>query len=803
MRRPRPSPDATEVRAILRKAAPLVGGVVVLAGLTALFGWWRDIERLTSLSSGWPSLKPNSAVLLVLCGTSLVLATRGAPSLRAVWASRVCAATALLLAGATLIEHLATVDLGIDRLLVLGSHLPTGKLGGRPSPQTATSSLLAAAALLALNRPANGGASPAQVLALVAGSIPAVALLGYAFDVPELYRAPPHPSSGMSVLAATSLLLLTAGILAARPDIGPLALLTSGHTGGITARRLLLGLLVFLPVAFLIVLGQRLGLYEEAGVSALLAFFAFGEGVAVIFLTCSRLDLDDRERGRAEERLRASEAHTRELFEQAAEGILIADMDGRYTEVNGAACRLLDLPRERIVGQLMSSFIAPDEVDRLRQTREDLLAGRSQVSEWTVRRGDGSWIAVEVNTKILSDGRWQAFVRDITERRHNQTELERARAADRRRYTDEAGRRAWLMSIIDQMPEGVLLLNDRGGIEAMNQALLSLSSSDANAVDVTGLSAMFELRRPDGSPVSTNDYLVTRALTRGEVTTDREMQIRLRDGRSVPIMGSAAPVRDQEGRITGAVAVVRDITALKDLERLREEWASIIAHDLRQPVGAITLTAESLLGSHNAKLSGPERRGVERIRSASKRLGRMIEDLLDFSRIEARRLSVRPRDVDFGAIIDAVVESHRETNAIRVAGDPGQRVSVDPDRVHQVLDNLISNAVKYGRPDAEIRIEWLDRGDRLEVVVTNQGAGIPAEDLPQLFSRFGRTGGARAHPTQGIGLGLYIARGLVEAHGGRIWAESVPGASTSFHLTLPTAPDQDGLHVGAGEHAPA
>ena len=108
-------------------------------------------------------------------------------------------------------------------------------------------------------------------------------------------------------------------------------------------------------------------------------------------------------------------------------------------------------------------------------------------------------------------------------------------------------------------------------------------------------------------------------------------------------------------------------------------------------------------------------------------------------------------------------------------GEPDLHVSVDPDRVHQVLDNLISNAVKYGRPNAEIRIEWFDRGDRLEVVVTNQGAGIPAEEMPQLFSRFGRTHDARAHRTPGIGLGLYIARGLVEAHGGRIWAESVPG----------------------------
>ena len=758
--------------------------LAVLVGLTALYAWWRDLEAST----------PISGLLLVLCGTSLVLSAPLAPPRWAIWMGRLCATTALVLAGATLLGHTSPQ----------GGPLPPGGFDGRTSPQVATSTLLAAAALLVLERRANGHASQAQVLALVAGSIPTVGLLGYAFGIPELYRVPRQPSSVMAILTAAGIQVLAAGILAARPDVGPMALVTSRHAGGITARRLLLGLLAFLPVAFLIVLGQHLGFYDEAGVSALLAFFALVEGVAVIFLTCARLDLDDRERELAEERLRASEAHSRELFEQAAEGIMIADAKGRFTDVNGAACRLLRLPRQRIVGEMIGSFMAPEEVERLCRAGEELLAGRPQIGEWTMRRGDGSCIVVEINMKILSDGRWEGFVRDVTERRLNQTELARAHEADRRGYADEAARRAWLMSIIDQMPEGVILLNDKGGIEAMNQAVLSLASTDANAVDIPGMGALFEVQRPDGSPVSSDEYPVTRALTRGEITTDQEMQVRRKDGRFVPIIASAAPVRDGEGRITGAVAVVRDITALKELERQREEWASIIAHDLRQPVAAIALTAESLLGQRNDKLALQERRAVERIRSASQRLSRMIEDLLDSSRIEAKRLSIQTRDVDFCAIIEAVVESHRETNAIRVAGEPDLRVWVDPDRVHQVLDNLISNAVKYGRPNAEIRIEWFDRGDRLEVVVTNQGAGIPAEEMPQLFSRFGRTHDARARRTPGIGLGLYIARGLVEAHGGRIWAESVPGKSTSFHLTLPMAPHHDHLPSGgAGAHAPA
>ena len=785
MRSPPSRPDATVVDAAGGNAAPLAGVLALLIGLGALYAWWRDIE----------GSMPLSGALLALCGTSLVLSAPQAPPRWAIWLARLCATAAMVLAGATLLEYLS---------LLMGGPLSPGGFTGRTSPQFAASTLLAAAALLVLERRANGQASQAQVLALLAGSIPTVGLLGFAFDIPELYRVPRQPSNTMAILGASGILILSAGILTARPDVGPMALVTSRHAGGITARRLLLGLLAFLPVAFLIVLGQRLGFYDEAGVSALLAFFALVKGVAVIFLTCARLDLDDRERGRAEERLRASEAHARELFEQAAEGIMIADVDGRYTDVNGAACRLLCLPRERIVGQLVRSFVAPEELERLSRAMADLRAGQTQVSEWTIRRGDGGWIAVEVSTKILPDGRWLAFFRDITERRHNQTELERARETDRRRYADEAARRAWLMSIIDQMPEGVILLNENGGIEAMNRAVLSLCSTNTNARDAQGLAAMFEVRKPDGGLLSSGEFPVVLALTDGEITTDQELQVRFKDGRLVPIMASAAPIRDGAGRITGAVAVVRDITALKELERLREEWASVIAHDLRQPVGAISLTAESLLGPRSDGLSSQERRAIERIASASERLARMIEDLLDFSRIEAKRLSIRPRDVDFSAIIDAVVEGHRETNAIRLVGEPDLHVSVDPDRVHQVLDNLVSNAVKYGRPNAEIRIAWLDRGDCLEVVVTNQGAGIPAEEMPHLFSRFGRTHGARAHRTPGIGLGLYIARGLVEAHGGRIWAESVPGQSTSFHFTLPRAPHHDQLHGGrAGAHAPA
>jgi PAS domain S-box-containing protein len=884
-------------------------------------------------------MMPASALCLVLAGGALMLLAPERRPRAASIAGRMCAAAVVIASGATLVEYVAGVGFGLDRLAVWTSPRRAAEHAGRPSPQAAIAFLLAGAALFLLDARGPRRLRPAILLAPLAAIVPTVALLGYAFGVPALYSVPSvQPFTGMPFHTALAALLLCGGILAARPEGGFVAVLTSEHAGGVIARRMMLGLLAFVPVAFLVLLGHRLGLYSEPVVSALLVFFALVEGLSFIAPTTSRLDADDLARKRAEGRVR-------ELVEQAPDGVFVATDDGRYIDVNGAGCRMLGYTRTELLAKRVRDLIPPEDLARLVADRQAMLGGATRIAEWKMRRRDGSWLPVEVSARLLADGRWQAFIRDITDRKLHQEEIERARETDHqlraeleevtsaaltvsdavaalpepdvpevmrifalqaqlltgaryvglglgndpnqpfeswvslgvseamaralgdparpmrvqpptssflgvpiryrgravgnlyladrlgagafsdkdarmvemlatraavaietaRLYAGEAAKRAWLRSIIDQMPEGVMLLNESGGIEAMNRALLALSSENPEAVDPWGNPALFDVREPDGTPVPFGDFLVVRALTRGEVTTDHEHLVRVRDGRMVPVLVSAAPIRDEDDRITGAVAVIRDVTALKELERLREEWASVVAHDLRQPVGAISLTAESLIKMHEGEPSPKERRAVERIRSASMRLNRMIEDLLDASRIEAKRLSVEPRLVDFRGLVDAVLESHREAAAgrpVKVGVARGQAAFIDPDRIHQVLGNLLSNAVKYGDPGSEIQIQCLTRDDTLEVSVSNLGAGIPADELPRLFSRFGRARSARAAGTPGLGLGLYIARGLVEAHGGRMWAESVPGGATSFHFTVPTAaPSPE--RVGSDAHAPA
>jgi PAS domain S-box-containing protein len=620
------------------------GALAALIGACTIFGWRFGNARLTRLVDHWPTMTPTMAMLCVLAGTALVLA--GAElGRRTRVAGRVVAALSGALALALVTEHLTGRDFGLDRVLAGAS---TGLSVGR----AAVGFLLAAAANLILDRNTRNGASPAQILALGAGSIACVALLGYVFGVRALHTPPASEvGSGMAVHTAVALLLVASGLLAARPHVGLVEALTCEHAGGMVSRRLFLGLLAFIPVTLLVVVGRRLGWYGDPGVTALLVFLALVEGAVLIEVTAMRLNAYDLRQKETERQLRDSEGRFSQLIAQAPEGIFICDLEGRYLDVNAAGCRLLGRAREDIVGKNVVDFVPPEDVDRLWRVRDELKAGGVSVAEWLVRQPDGHYVPTEVSATILPDGQWQAYARDITERK-------RAEAA------------------------------------------------------------------------------------------------------------------------------------LRELERLREEWATVIAHDLRQPVSAIALSAESLRLLAGAEASERQRSAIARIGSAAGRLNRMIEDLFDASRIEAKRLSVAPSATDVAGLLRTVAETLRETtdgHEIVVEAEPGLRALVDSDRIQQVLTNLVTNAAKYGDPGTEIRLDAAAQDGVVEVSVTNRGPAIPAEEIPRLFSRFNRAPSARAAGTPGTGLGLYIAKGLVEAHGGRIWVDSAPGAPTTFHFVVPRA----------------
>jgi signal transduction histidine kinase len=357
-------------------------------------------------------------------------------------------------------------------------------------------------------------------------------------------------------------------------------------------------------------------------------------------------------------------------------------------------------------------------------------------------------------------------------------------------YRDEGAARAWLSGVLEQMAEGVVLVDARGRVAAHSKSSLALSWGDTGERDPLGNPVMLDLRRPSGERLPPAELPYVRALLRGETVTGLELLLVTRPGDVIPVCVSAAPVRGRAEEVTGATMLLLDITHLKELERLREEWASIVAHDMRQPVSVIALSAATLAKHHDGPLPEANAKLIERITGAAAMLSRSLDDLLDASSIEAGRLSIQPREVALpGLIGEIVARTPHLAERCEVHVDPAVKgtVRADPDRVGQVLGNLLSNAMKYGAPDVPIRVAVADRDGEEQVTVTNAGRGIPPDELPLLFSRFGRCRDARQGGLPGLGLGLYICKGIVEAHGGRIWAESTPEERTSFSFTLPLA----------------
>ena len=252
------------------------------------------------------------------------------------------------------------------------------------------------------------------------------------------------------------------------------------------------------------------------------------------------------------------------------------------------------------------------------------------------------------------------------------------------------------------------------------------------------------------------------------------------------------PIVDGMGTPVYLLGISLDVTdrlrAERELEHLRAEWGSIVAHDLRQPLHSIALSAQILARTTD---DSSLQKYIERIRSVGRALHRMVADLMDFSRLDARRLELVRKPVDVTTVVLGSVERMALQAPDRPfdvnVQDNAPKADADPDRIAQVMENLLTNAIKYGTAETPIVVRITHENRHIAVAVTNQGKALTAEELPRLFERFHRTAGARQGDAKGVGLGLYISRALVEAHGGRITAESTPAGATTFRFTLPVA----------------
>ena len=369
--------------------------------------------------------------------------------------------------------------------------------------------------------------------------------------------------------------------------------------------------------------------------------------------------------------------------------------------------------------------------------------------------------------------------------------------ANARRYRDEQRARADMETLIDTSPVGVLVFNAKtGSVTSVNREARRIVSGlhmpDGSAEELLD---MLTFRRADGREVSLEEFPLAQALSTGETVRAEEIVIEVPDGGSVTTLVNATPIRSEEGEVVSVVVTLQDMTPLEELERLRAEFLGMVSHELRTPLTSIKGSAATLTEAASDLDPAEMLQFFRIIGEQADYMRDLIGDLLDVARIETGELSVAPAPAEVATLVDEArsrFQSGGGRSNLRIDLSPElPLVMADGRRIIQVLSNLLSNAARHSHESSAIGVSAVREGYHVAVSVTDEGRGIATERLPHLFRKFSRLEGEdRGRDIAGSGLGLAICKGIVEAHGGRIWAESDgPGLGARFTFTIPVAGD--------------
>ena len=369
--------------------------------------------------------------------------------------------------------------------------------------------------------------------------------------------------------------------------------------------------------------------------------------------------------------------------------------------------------------------------------------------------------------------------------------------ANARTFRDEQRARARVENLVDTSPVGVVVLDARTGkpVSINREAKRIVRGLQTPEGSTMELLELVTCRRGDGREIALKEYPLAQELSSAEKLRGEEIELSVPDGRSVKTLINVTPIHGTHGGVDSVVVTMQDMAPFDELERMRTEFLGIVTHELRAPLAAIKGSSTTVLAASRRFSSAEMLQFFRIIDEQADNMSVLMGDLLDAGRIATGTLSISPEASDIGALIDrarSTVLSAGSRHGVRVDLPPDlPNVLVDRQRIVQVLTNLLSNAVKYSQPSYPIKVgAWRD-GVHVAISVSDKGKGIAPERLAQLFSRRAGAGGER----RGLatGLGLAICKGLVEAHGGRIWAESDgEDQGTRFTFTVPIAEEAGG-----------
>ena len=351
----------------------------------------------------------------------------------------------------------------------------------------------------------------------------------------------------------------------------------------------------------------------------------------------------------------------------------------------------------------------------------------------------------------------------------------------------EALRRAQLNALLENLSEGVIIADRSGRVLMINDAARTILGLGDNGIDSLESLHARSIQDLESVPVPHDARPMVRAL-RGEQFSDYEVRWARPSGESRRVSCTGSCTRDESGGAALAIVVFRDVTDLRRLEQKRDEYLALITHDLLNPLNNIRLSVSALKEAMSDRGLVDEVKRVERAERNVWRMTGMLEELREATSLELQGADLQRRPCDLRKVVVSSIDALDEATARRVTLDVADAlphwVFADAPKIERVVANLLGNALKYSKEDAPViaRLARAENGIALDIV--DRGIGIAPETIRTLFDRYTRTTAAREHAS-GLGLGLYIARLIVEAHGGRISVSTTVGEGSAFRLVLP------------------
>jgi len=831
------APDLSVFRAIVR----LCSGCVLLIGLIGLLGWLLNIPAFRSLLPGLAVMKFNTAVSLIAAGAALWLTTLPEAPLRQ-QVRRGLALVALVISGLTLLQYALGLDFGIDQMLFADPDTPAASFPGRITLGTSVSLFLSAINLLFLIRRFYW---PSQALAVVVATINLFVLVGYLLGVESLYRT--QVFSTIALHTSTALFALSVGILHVTPQRGFMTIFLDRGPGGVLARGLVpAAIIIPVVLGWLIVQGEWAGFYDAIVGFALLvisSIFAFTGLIARNAYTIRQADLARQQaedalvrRNRAYRTLsECNQALVRAVEEEqllhqichhitAAGGYVVAwfgaveepeapdDVRLVALSLYGDGTQAALLPN----GHIDPSCVRPITIRAIEMEQaQSALTFAGDLPMCTAeaeRLGYASVAALPVRDNGTVFGVLHVYSGSISGFDHEEMHLLNELAGDlgygittlRTRAARQAAeaRVRYQARLLENVSDAVIATDLEFNIRTWNRAAEQIYGWKAEEVIGSQLGATLWPRIVGDSVENILKSLREQGQWQGEVTHQR------RDGQEVRVLSSVSFYTNEQGSVSGVVAVNRDVTeyvAMREklmeaefervaLERereliaMKEEFVATVSHDFRTPL-AVILTSSELLRRYAEKLDLERRiNHLTRIHDQARYMTELVNDVLNFSKARMGRLEYQPETLDLLKFCRELYEQ------IQVQATPKHRflfssegeldaALMDTHILQRILMNLLSNAIKYSPDGGEVRFDITREGDDVVFRVADEGIGVPEPDLKHIFQPFHRAKNTRRF--QGTGLGMAIVYENVAFLGGHIALDSEEGLGTTVIVRLP------------------